>query len=135
MVTTIKIPEARVAEYFTKFINESVLTYVGLSIHTREDKEHLKKFEEIVRDTGFNEPELLLYYTDGRTMNNFFGLTGSNAYIDDLTIVFVPGVYDIGFKMASGGRWFDDIVSNNSIKQNAINDSVEPDFDIIGVTE
>ena len=61
-------------------------------------------------------------------MNKFFGLTEDNAYSDDLTFVCIPNFYNPIFKTMIGARWFDDIISNNSIRQNAIDYGCEPDY-------
>ena len=61
-------------------------------------------------------------------MNKHYGLTGSNAYPDDITIVVIPEYYNPIVKLQLGARWFDDIVYNNAIRQNAINGGIEPDY-------
>ena len=61
-------------------------------------------------------------------MNRCYGLTGTNAYQDDLTFVVIPNYYNPIVKLACGARWFDDIVANNSIRQNAINSGAYPDY-------
>lgn len=63
------------------------------------------------------------YIIKGKTMNSVYGLTGTNAYPDDLTIVSIK-LEDIEdcMKVAIprfqiGARWFDDIVANNEARQ------------------
>ena len=56
---------------------------------------------------------------DGKEMNDFGHLTGTNAYPDDLTfIAFSLDGLNTGklamFKLRMGDRWFDDIVDNNA---------------------
>ena len=52
-------------------------------------------------------------------MNLAYGLTGDNAYRDDLHIVSVKlsDIENVGAivipRFQVGGRWFDDIVANN----------------------
>lgn len=58
----------------------------------------------------------------GEEMNEFFNLTGNNAYPDDLTfLAFSLDDLDIGklamFKIRFGARWFDDIVDNNARRE------------------
>lgn len=60
-----------------------------------------------------------VYVTLGDTMNRIYGLTGINAYPDDLHIVSVA-LDDIEEpwkiclqRFDVGGRWLDDIVANN----------------------
>lgn len=128
MVTTVKVPEGRLNEYFDRFFSESVLTYVGLDIHSSEAKKHFPEFEELIKKFEYPHDEVILYYVTGGTMNSFFGYTGDNAYREDATIVFLPGMKNTLFKIASKGRWFDDVIASNLIKQNAIECNCEPDF-------
>ncbi len=59
------------------------------------------------------------YITKGKTMNEVYGLTGTNAYPDDCTIVSVKLEDMENFnaivmpRFQIGARWFDDIVDNN----------------------
>jgi hypothetical protein len=128
MVTTVKVPDGRLKEYFDKFLSESVLTYVGLDIHSPEAKAHFSEFEEILKKFGYSNNEVILYYVTGATMNSFFEYTGDNAYQPDTLIVFLPGMKDITFKLATRGRWFDDVIASNLIKQNAVDCNCAPDF-------
>lgn len=63
------------------------------------------------------------FYTyTGAQMNAYYGLTGSNAYLSDLTFLsFLLNGLDIGklamFKLQFGARWFDDIVDNNARRE------------------
>ena len=61
-------------------------------------------------------------------MNDHFKLTESNAYPDDLMFLVIPDFYNVDYKVSIRAHWFDDIVSNNTIRQNAINFGHEPDF-------
>lgn len=60
-----------------------------------------------------------LYLTKGATMNRLYGLTGDNAYPDDLNIVSImlDDMEDWNAvvlpRFQVGGRWMDDIVQNN----------------------
>lgn len=59
------------------------------------------------------------YVVSGKLMNEHYGLTGSNAYPDDLNILCIKlsdldnyqGIVMPRFMI--GGRWFDDVVDNN----------------------
>lgn len=61
-----------------------------------------------------------IYVISGELMNVYYGLTGNNAYPDDLHIVCirladldnVPGIIIPRFQI--GGRWFNDVVDNNA---------------------
>ena len=63
------------------------------------------------------------YIVKGKTMNRIYGLTGTNAYPDDCTIVSVK-LEDMSNYSAIifprfqiGARWFDDIVENNARRE------------------
>lgn len=128
MVTTVKVPDGRLKEYFDKFLSEGVLTYVGLDIHSPEAKAHFSELEEVLKKFGYSNDEVILYYVTGATMNGCFGYTGDNAYQEDTIIVFLPDMHNIDFKLATKGRWFDDVIASNLIKQNAVDCNCEPDF-------
>ncbi len=62
--------------------------------------------------------EVEFFIASGALMNITYGLHGSNAYANDLTIVSVNSDCYDPMKIAIprfevGGRWFDDIVDNN----------------------
>lgn len=121
----VKVPEERVEQYFNQFYNLSVFTFEGLDV---ADKEGLKTLEAHIKERGFKGDEVVMFYFSGKQMNEHFGLTESNAYKDDLTFVAIPDFYDPLYKVATGARWFDDIVSNNTIRQNAINHKTPRDY-------
>jgi len=105
-------------ELFDKLVNTSALTIEGLA------EESIPEFIDWIKQyTDFKKPEVDVYITKGKVMNNFCKLTGNNAYKDDLTIVSV--MLDdmvnfntiVGPRFQIGGRWFDDIVSNNTRRE------------------
>lgn len=108
-VIKVKIPEGRVEEFLEEFEKNSVFTCEGLSL----SDESVADMEKSLRGYGYDKEELLVYYTDGATLNSHYGLTGSNRYSKGLTIVFVPEFYNPIAKIVTGARWFDDIVANN----------------------
>lgn len=108
-VVKVKIPEGRVEEFLEEFEKKSVLTYIGLSL----SEESVADMEDCLRSYGYDKEELLVYYTEGATLNSYYGLTGGNRYPDDLIIVFVPDFYNPIVKITTGARWFDDVVANN----------------------
>lgn len=112
-VIKVKIPEGRVEEFLDKFEKESVFTYEGLSLSDQSTS----AMEDCLRSYGYDKEELLVYYTDGATLNSHYGLTGDNRYSEDLIIVFVPDFYNPIAKISTGARWFDDIVANNLERQ------------------
>ena len=121
---------------FKKMVNEfysnSMFTFEGLDVH---DKEGMKKLEEHIKQLGYPKADLIGYWFTGNLMNDYFGLTGDNAYNDDLIFFVIPDFYNPQYKMAIGARWFDDIVSNNTIRQSAINHNTEADFGFVDEDE
>lgn len=65
----------------------------------------------------------IAYIIKGKTMNKIYGLTGNNAYGDDITLVAIKleDMEDWSKIMFSrfeiGARWFDDIVMNNEMRE------------------
>ena len=72
--------------------------------------------------TNVNE-DVTAYLFSGKMMNDKYGLTGDNAYPDELNILSVPlDAFENAGKIALprmqiGGRWFDDIVDNNARRE------------------
>lgn len=66
-----------------------------------------------------------IYVVSGELMNMYYGLTGTNAYPNDLNIVCikladldnVPGITLPRFQI--GGRWFKDVVDNNAMHEDS----------------
>ena len=112
MQVKVKIPENRVGEFLDKFERESTMTYEGLSL-----SDDMTEMENYFREYGYDKEDFILFYTDGKTVSDYYSLTGDNRYPDDLTIVFVPDYYDIKIKVTTGARWFDDIVLNNRMRE------------------
>ena len=125
----VKVPENRESEMLKEFLDSSAFTFEGIDIQSKEGKGNLKKLEEILYKTGYNEKHCYGYWFTGDVMNRAFRLTDSNAYPDDLTFLVIPNYYNPIVKLEVGARWFDDIVASNSIKQNALAYGHEPDFD------
>ena len=113
-------------EGLDKLYNCSALTFIGLE-STDENLEQLvnwiRKYSEI------SDP-LNIYIIQGNVMNREYGLTESNAYKNDLSIVSIDlnDIKDVKKitipRFEIGGRWFDDIVNNNMFRQEEI-DGVE----------
>ena len=65
----------------------------------------------------------IAYVIKGETMNSVYHLTGINAYPNDLTLVSIKlGDMENANNVAIprfdiGARWFDDIVSNNAMRE------------------
>ena len=72
---------------------------------------------------GFKDDIVTVYIIHGDVMNCVYGLTGSNAYPDDLTIVAIPLCKMVNPKKVAiprfeiGCRWFYDIVENNRMRE------------------
>ena len=124
-MTIVKVPEGRVEEFLTMFTENSCFTFEGLDLSDKHENELMEKH---FRAAGFTEKDFIVYVLKGATMNDYYGLTGDNAYNPELTIAVIPNFYNPILKMIVGARWFDDIVASNCIKQNAINTGLEPDY-------
>ena len=124
-MTIVKVPEGRVEEFLTMFTENSCFTFEGLDLSNKESN---KLMERDFRAAGFTEKDFIVYVLKGSTMNDYYGLTGDNAYNPELTIAVIPNFYNPILKMIVGARWFDDIVASNCIKQNAIKTGLEPDY-------
>lgn len=59
-----------------------------------------------------------IYVIKGKVMNDYYHLTGENAYTNDLTIVCIDWA-SANCKTPYKGQWryFDDVVYNNSIRE------------------
>ena len=108
-----------------EFYNKSMFTFEGLNY---DDENGMLELENHLKERGYDKKELIAYCFTGNLMNEHFGLTESNAYPDDLKFVVIPDFYDPVYKMSIGARWFDDIVSNNTIRQNALNHKTDEDY-------
>jgi len=107
----------------TEKLNElydcSALTFLGLTT----SQESLNAMFDWIREYTAVKT-MQVFVVTGRTMNNQYGLTGTNAYADDLSIVCVK-LTDLEnpMKLALprfqvGGMWFDDVVDNNARREN-----------------
>lgn len=94
--------------------NQSALTWEGMNA----DEENLQAITNWLGRNGaisFNATPIFHIIT-GELMNVTYGLTGDNAYPNNLTLVSVTGIDQMKIAFARfdvGGRWFDDIVDNN----------------------
>ena len=105
-------------EQLNKLYNESALTWEGLSA----DEENLNAVKNWLKEhkaiLGDDEPTF--HIITGEFMNEQYGLSGSNAYAEDLTIVSVTDINQMAIvipRFEVGGRWFDDIVDNNRMRE------------------
>lgn len=84
-------------------------------------KEWIEGYEKLLQANEIGKPIEWIAF-NGKEMNEEYGLTGDNAYQDDLNFLAFPldglnvGKLSI-FKMCMGDRWFDDIVDNNAMRE------------------
>lgn len=121
----VKVPENREEELLQEFCDSSAFTFEGLDI---TDKQGMADLEKTLRENGYDQKDFVIYWFKGSVMNRCYGLTGNNAYSDDLTFAVIPNYYNPMIKLLVGARWFDDIVASNCIKQHAIETGLEPDY-------
>ena len=122
-ISTQTVSNSEIAVSITNWSNYYYLTFTqNTSEETKEEtKENLS-----------NSPLYATLYTDGtlafsndnsiisgKTMNEYYNLSGKNAYKDELTIVSIPlnqlnNIDKLAIaRFEVGARWFDDIVDNN----------------------
>ena len=108
-------------ELFEKLYNNSAFTFEGLGF---DDFDELKdQINECLEEENIGTVKSENFFTySGKDMNDYYHLTGTNRYPDNLTFVsFLLDSLDIGklamFKLRIGARWFDDIVNSNAIRQ------------------
>lgn len=98
--------------------NQSALTWEGMTT----DEENLNAVKEWLNVHGaiLEGKEPTFHIITGDLMNVIYELTGSNAYAEDLTIVSVTDINQAKViipRFEVGGRWFDDIVDNNAMRE------------------
>lgn len=103
---------------FEQLYNESAFTIEGCG---GELKEWMEGINKLLAEKEIGQVETF-YTFEGKDMNCYYELTGSNRYPDDLTFLSFPlDNLDINklamFKMQFGARWFDDIVENNKRRE------------------
>lgn len=98
--------------------DHSALTWEGLV--TTEDS--LSQVSDWLKNKDALTSEPSFYIITGKFMSDYYKLTGTNRYQDDLNIVCVdPDCINLGkviiARFESGGKWFDDIVDNNEDRE------------------
>ena len=113
----------------------SALTFEGFSA----DDENIDKFVKWLKEHSEISNPLPIHIISGQTMNINYGLTGSNKYKDDLTIVSIKNedIKDLSAfiipRLKFGGRWFDDIVDNNAtVEESKPKEKTKPKCALIG---
>lgn len=102
------IKEITTTDELNALANKSAPTWEGLSLEGLE--EQLKEID----------PKVEAVFCTGKTYNKAYGLTGTNAYPKDLTIVFLTewGIPMMNWKFKYGCRWADDVRDNNLRREN-----------------
>lgn len=102
-------------EQLKELENQSALTWEGLAVNDID-----VGLTQWLTDHKVDLTNAKANIITGEFMNKSYRLTGSNAYPRDLSIVAITGIDVSTIIMARfqvGGRWFDDIVSNNAMRQ------------------
>lgn len=103
---------------FRKMYDGSYYTITGCG---GDLNEWINGYEEMLEKEEIGKPVEWVAFT-GAEMNTEYGLTGDNAYPSDLHFLAFPldGLHVPKltlFKICMNDRWFDDIVDNNSARQ------------------
>lgn len=100
-----------------EFYDDSALTLEGLDLDSLDD------YANYLDDTCGLEDGATFHVIYGNEMNDFYMLSGDNAYPGDLHIVVIK-LSDLVSpdkiilkRFEFGGRWFDDIVDNNARRE------------------
>ena len=113
-----KIINVTTKEQLDALYNQSALTWEGLS----SDEENLGAVKDWLEEHGaiLENTEPTFNIITGDLMNTIYGLTDSNSYPEDLSIVSVTDINQAKVtipRFEVGGRWFDDIVDNNARRE------------------
>ena len=104
-------------EQLDALYNQSALTWEGLSA----DEENLSAVRNWLEEHGaLTNVEPDFHIISGKFMNEQYGLSGDNAYAEDLTLVSVTDINQMAIvipRFEVGGRWFDDVVDNNKMRE------------------
>ena len=115
-----KVLELKTKEELDNLYNQSALTVIGLEI----SDDMFNQFTNwlIEKNALLDNKELVFYIIKGQTMNEIYQLTNNNAYPNDLNIVsfdndalIISNLIIKRFEI--GGKWFDDIVDNNALRE------------------
>lgn len=108
-------------EQLDMLYNGSACTLEGLAESSIRDMLEAMLDRGFIKDGNLNVD---VYSIKGCVMNDMYGLTGDNAYQDDLHIVCVPldfmkniDKFAVTMRIEYGYRWFDDIVDNNARRE------------------
>lgn len=101
------IKQITTLEELEALANKSAPTWEGINLEGLEDT--LKEID----------PEVEVVYVEGKDYNDAYGLTGDNAYPDDLHIIFLNkwSINMMSWKFNYGCRWADDVRDNNVARE------------------
>ena len=111
--------EVNSKQQLDELYNCSALTFEGFYAND----ENIDKLVKWLKGHSEISNPLPIHIISGQTMNINYGLTGSNKYKEDLTIVSIKNedIKNLGAiiipRLEIGGRWFDDIVDNNARRE------------------
>ena len=113
-----KIINVSTKEQLDNLYNQSALTWEGMNT----DEDNLNAIKEWLNEHGsiLENTEPTFHIISGELMNDTYGLTGRNAYPNDCNIVSVTDINQMKVTLPRfevGGRWFDDIVDNNAMRE------------------
>lgn len=105
------------ADLLDSFYNDSSLTLEGLDLNSIED------YANYLNENFGLKDDTVFHIIDGKYMNDYYELTGTNCYPNDLHIIVVKldNIINLNKLMTKrftfGGRWFDDVVNNSKQRQ------------------
>lgn len=111
-----KIIEVSTKDELDMLYKDNALTIEGLAADSIPD------FIKWIENLSPLDSDLTVYKISGAVMNKHYKLVGKRKYPNDLTIVSVPLEYILNVgkiiipRFEIGGRWFNDIVDNNTGK-------------------
>lgn len=98
---------------------ENALTFEGTTI----TEDNLTWLVNWLKDHNCEMKHYDFYVIAGKLMNDFYELTGDNAYPESLTILTIKlsDLTNVGAicipRFELGGRWFNDVVDNNAMRE------------------
>nr|DAX27089.1 MAG TPA: hypothetical protein [Caudoviricetes sp.] len=120
MTTTIKINDYNREEVFSAAYAGSYYTVLGCG---GDLAEWTSGYTQLLEEAKIGKPVRFITF-NGSDMNTHYGLSGKNAYQEDLTCLMFPlDGLDCGllamFRLRAQDKWFDDIVDNNQRREEA----------------
>ncbi len=129
--------EVTTKDQLDELYSSSALTFIGVSA----EEESINALIDWLKEHSEISNPLPVHIISGQTMNDNYGLTGTNAYKEDLTLISIKlenikNVNAIAIpRFEVDGRWFDDIVNNNAMREkqeNVLLENEKPKCTLIG---